>query len=64
MKTIKDSFPLEGDFHFRFKFMIEATSTAVWLDVLNPKVPVPRYKDKIIMKVTRMEAKDVLAPLE
>ena len=44
--------------------MIEATSTAVWLDVLNPKVPVPRYKDKIIMKVTRMEAKDVLAPLE
>ena len=58
MNQIKELFPMEGDFHFRFKFSYEGM--AVWLDVQNMKVPVPRYKEKIIMKVMRKDAKDLM----
>ena len=58
LKQIVEMFPMEGDLHFRFKYSHDGV--AVWLDVQNMKVPVPRYKDKIIMKVTRKEAKDLM----
>ena len=45
----------ECPFHFRFKYKYNLQS--VWLDINNKKVKVPKCDDKIIMKVTRKNAK-------
>ena len=63
LSDIEDLFPLwqgakkkgECPFHFRFKYKYNLQS--VWLDLNNKKVKVPKCDDKIIMKVTRRNAK-------
>ena len=52
LKDIKDSFPLPGEYHFRFKFEFQEKS--VWIDFNNPNAVLPRYNGKIIMKVSRL----------
>ena len=56
LNDIESLFPLEGEFHFRFKY--KYTSQSVWLDLNNKKCPVPKCDNKIIMKVTRKVAKN------
>ncbi|KAF1780978.1 Ubiquitin-related domain [Phytophthora cactorum] len=41
LQHVKKSFPLPGDFHFRFKTAFEGTY--VWLDVVNDADPVPDF---------------------
>ncbi len=48
---IEKLFPLNGEFHFRFKYKYNGQS--VWLDLNNKKCKVPMVENKIIMKVTR-----------
>ena len=42
-------------FHFRFKF--KYNNSSVWLDMNNRKIKVPKFDNKIIMKVTRKNPK-------
>jgi hypothetical protein len=53
---IEKLFPLDGDFHFRFKYKYNGQS--VWLDLNNKKCKVPKCDGKIIMKVTRKNPKN------
>ena len=53
LKDIKDNFPLQGEYYFRFKF--EFNEKNVWIDFNNPVGALPRYDGKIIMKVTRLD---------
>ena len=53
---IEKEFPMEGKFLFRFKY--SHTGQTVWLDLTNRNVPVPKYENKIIIKVTRKVAKN------
>ena len=53
---IEKLFPLDGDFHFRFKYKYNGQS--VWLDLNNKKCKVPKVDGKIIMKVTRKHLKN------
>ena len=50
-------FPLEGTFYFRFKFLYG--TERVWLDLEQLHCKVPKYENKIIVKATRKEPKDV-----
>ena len=50
---------LEGSFHFRFKYKYNGQS--VWMDLNNKSCKVPKCDNKIIMKVSRKEPKDLLA---
>ena len=52
LQDIKDNFPLKGEYYFRFKF--EFMEKNVWIDFNNPVGALPKYDDKIIMKVTRL----------
>ena len=64
LQDIEKLFPLTSknggdcDFHFRFKYKYNGQS--VWLDLNNKKVKVPKFDGKIIMKVTRKNAKNLL----
>ncbi len=49
---IKENFPLPGDYYFRFKFKFQNKN--VWIDFNNPDAILPRYENKVIMKVTRI----------
>ena len=51
LEMIEREFPMQGDFMYRFKY--SHTGTTVWLDLSNRKCPVPKYDNRIIMKVTR-----------
>ena len=57
LKDIEQLFPLEGEFHFRFKY--KYNNQSVWLDLNNKNVKVPKCDNRIIMKVTRKVAKDL-----
>ena len=52
---IEKLFPLEGAFHFRFKYKYNGQS--VWLDLNNKTCKVPKVDNKIIMKVSRKTQK-------
>ena len=56
LQDIESLFPLEGDFHFRFKY--KYTGQSVWLDLNNKNCKVPKVDNKIIMKVSRKVAKN------
>ena len=56
LTDIEKLFPLEGEFHYRFKYKYNGQS--VWLDLNNKKCKVPKVDGKIIMKVTRKVAKN------
>eukprot|EP00658_Telonema_sp_P-2_P072576 TRINITY_DN6169_c0_g1_i1.p1 TRINITY_DN6169_c0_g1~~TRINITY_DN6169_c0_g1_i1.p1 ORF type:complete len:382 (+),score=35.80 TRINITY_DN6169_c0_g1_i1:202-1347(+) len=46
---VVDNFPLEGSFHFRFKFGTD--EGYLWLDMNDPDATVPRYCGSVVMKV-------------
>ena len=56
LADIEKLFPLEGEFHFRFKYKYNTQS--VWLDLNNKQCKVPKVDNKIIMKVSRKTAKN------
>ena len=60
LEHIEKEFSLKGDLVFRFKY--NHSGTTVWLDLNNKKCPVPKYENRIIMKVTRKVPKDTSAP--
>ena len=59
LEDIESLFPLgEGNtFHFRFKY--KYNNQSVWLDLNNKNCKVPKCDNKIIMKVTRKNAKNL-----
>ena len=67
LKDIRDNFPMEGNYHFRFKCTV--SKIPVWLDVPNERERVPHFNSKIIMKATRIswgeeKAAQVQAPIK
>eukprot|EP00638_Chattonella_subsalsa_P019690 CAMPEP_0117895390 /NCGR_PEP_ID=MMETSP0950-20121206/26619_1 /TAXON_ID=44440 /ORGANISM="Chattonella subsalsa, Strain CCMP2191" /LENGTH=241 /DNA_ID=CAMNT_0005756283 /DNA_START=1168 /DNA_END=1894 /DNA_ORIENTATION=- len=52
LHDIKQSFPLPGKFHFRFKKKFG--STHVWVDVVNEQQVVPQYEGQVVAKVERL----------
>ena len=60
LQDIEQFFPLkQGGEQFYFRFKYKYNTSSVWLDLNNRKVGVPKHDGKIIMKVTRKEAKYV-----
>ena len=59
---IEKEFPLKGDLMFRFKY--NHNGTTVWLDLSNKMCPVPKFENRIIMKVTRKTPKDTTAAVK
>ena len=59
LAMIEKDFPMVGKFMFRFKY--NHTGQTVWLDLTNRDCPVPKYENRIIIKVTRKAAKDTTA---
>ena len=51
VSDIQSSFPLEGQYHFRFKY--KHGPEYVWMDVLKPDAKPPIVDGKIVLKVTR-----------
>ena len=51
LNDIKIQFPIEGQYHFRFKY--KHGSEYVWLDIVNTDCKLPSVEGKIIMKATR-----------
>ena len=51
LKDIEENFPLEGQYHFRFKY--KYMDDYVWMDINNQNCKLPLMNNKIIMKVTR-----------
>lgn len=49
---IRASFPLEGQYHFRFKHLYQ--KNPVWMDINNDSCKVPIFNGKIIAKATRI----------
>lgn len=48
---IEENFPLEGHYHFRFKYKFN--NQFVWMDISNKTCRLPTVDNHIIMKVTR-----------
>ena len=58
LKDVKDSFPLPGEYHFRFKVKMEGGS--YWLDFNDDNAPVPSWGPRrIISKVLRLSWNNV-----
>lgn len=51
MLDIEASFPLQGEYIFRFKYKYNGST--VWMDLSNKKCRVPKVDNRIILKVTR-----------
>ena len=51
LTDIQAQFPLEGQYHFRFKY--KHGTEYVWLDLVNPNCKIPIVDGRIVMKVTR-----------
>jgi hypothetical protein len=52
LKDIKQAFPLEGTYHFRFKYL--HNKIPVWMDLNNEDAHLPLFAGKVIAKVTRI----------
>jgi hypothetical protein len=55
LTDIEKSFPLQGEFIFRFKYKYNGAT--VWMDLSNKKCKVPKVDNRIFLKVTRKVAK-------
>lgn len=62
LDDVEEYFSLKGEFIFRFKYKYQGKS--VWLDLSNRQCKVPKYEEKIIMKVTRKVPKYPVEPEE
>ena len=51
LSDIKNTFPLEGEYIFRFKSKIN--NAVVWMDI-NEDAKIPLFNNKIMMKATRI----------
>lgn len=62
LKTVKDQFPLAGEYHFRFR--IREDGGCGWLDITNDESFVPYWEDRyIFMKVQRVSWNPVEPPV-
>ena len=52
LHNIYDSFPLKGSYIFRFKVMYD--NAIAWLDLPELDTKLPTFKDKIMIKATRI----------
>ncbi len=52
LSDIRSNFPLPGEYHFRFKFKFNNQS--VWIDHSKEEGVLPKYDNKLIMKVNRL----------
>jgi len=52
VSNIKSNFPLEGDYHFRFK--CKYNNSIVWLDVENEDSKLPLFNGRLFTKATRI----------
>jgi len=61
---VKDSFPLPGRYHFRFKSPLvpggdrEKGGMAVWMDCVHDSQMIPTWKNSIIAKVSRVAVEE------
>jgi hypothetical protein len=53
LKDLRESFPLPGEYHFRFKFPL-TNKKVVWLDFNKEETAIPLFNNKIIIKVSRL----------
>lgn len=51
LMDIEGSFPLQGEFIYRFKYKYNGAT--VWMDLSNKKCRVPKVDNRIYLKVTR-----------
>mmetsp|Transcript_79952 Transcript_79952/g.93426 ORF Transcript_79952/g.93426 Transcript_79952/m.93426 type:complete len:212 (-) Transcript_79952:25-660(-) len=56
INDIKAAFPLEGEYHFRFKFKM--SSQLVWMDLPSKSAGLPLFDGKIFIKATRISWED------
>lgn len=56
LKDIYQNFPLKGTYIFRFKIMYE--NNIGWLDLPNMQAKLPTFKDKIVVKASRVSWAD------
>ena len=52
LQHVYETFPLKGTYVFRFKVMFEGA--IAWLDLPDLDTKLPSYKDKVIIKATRV----------
>jgi hypothetical protein len=61
---VRDSFPLPGQYHFRFKSALipgsdrDKSAMPVWMDFAEERQPVPTWMGSIVAKVTRINMDD------
>jgi len=53
ISDIKSNFPLPGNYYFRFKFKFGSQN--VWIDHTKEDGVLPKFENKIIMKVNRLD---------
>lgn len=53
LEDVKRSFPLSGNFHFRFLKEIEKMS--VWLDITDNSTPLPTHQGGLFIKASRLK---------
>lgn len=64
LKDVKDSFPMPGRYHFRFKTPLipgtdrEKNAVSVWMDCVNDNQHVGVWRNTIFAKVTRISMED------
>lgn len=51
LKDVRESFPLPGDYHFRFQYVYQGQKC--WLDLSNEKCSLPNVQGFIIIKALR-----------
>jgi hypothetical protein len=56
LSAIKKSFPLAGNYHFRFLKEIDRLS--VWLDIIDDDAPIPVQEGSIFIKASRITSFD------
>lgn len=54
LDDVKRSFPLSGNFHFRF--MKELDKMTVWMDIVDSSTPLPTYQGGIFIKANRIRS--------
>lgn len=64
LKDVKDSFPMPGTYHFRFKCPLipgtdrEKSAVSVWMDCVDDNQHVGVWRNTIVAKVTRINMND------
>ena len=61
MNDIRSCFPIEGDYHFRFKYKLN--NQIVWMDISNPNNKLPIFENTIFIKATRKSWKTPNIPI-